>query len=156
MRKKSAREKTVRGNPGKRPLPNSVEITRPDKAPACPFQLSEAQIPLWDHFSTLLHERGLLSDGDTADLWLLVKAISELNRLEEILEVEGSILTRVSPKGELTMRSHPAVTQRNAQVTLVNRLLKDFGLSPDSRTKVETLPIKKAENPFARFKKDFD
>jgi P27 family predicted phage terminase small subunit len=134
--------RVVRGNPGKRPLPDDIPIELENVEP--PRDLDEATRKEWDRLSVLLTDNHLLSDADKDMLAELCEVSVRLDQTRTDLK-RSSLLVR-APNGGVARNPLVAI-----EVELMKRrqsLLAEFGMSPSSRTKVSRTDGRK-KNRFA-------
>jgi P27 family predicted phage terminase small subunit len=124
----------LRGNPGKRPLPQG-EPTPRVAAPAAPSHVSREAKREWRRTAKLLVELGLLTHVDRAALAMYCEAWGRWVEAEHALQEYGLIVK--SPSG-YPMQS-PYLAVANRAMDQVRLLLGEFGMSPASRTRVQAL-----------------
>lgn len=139
--------KLVKGNPGGRPL-NKAEPRPPKGIPTCPdwFEPNSYAREMWDRVSGDLDRMGVLSTADGTTLEILCQSYQEYRLAQAAIAREG--ITFVS--GDQIKRNPATAIQHDAWRRVMSGLI-EFGLTPASRTKVQTLPLERQENPFAEF-----
>lgn len=131
--------KQLQGNPGKRKA-NHREPQPNPKRPPPPKWLSEAARKQWDRVAKDLHDCGLLTYIDQLALALLCENYAMWYDAKLLVDVEGFFCR--SDNGNLYQ--HPAVGAMNtAQKNLIN-LMREFGMTPSSRSTIK-LPMGEGE-----------
>jgi len=140
--------KIVRGNPGKRALP----ATEPRPAagiPKMPGKLSTRARRAWKSIGPELERMGVLTVADGTALELLCDAYAEWRDARDVVIRDGATYETVSKHGTMT-RTRPEVAIASDAWRRIAVMLREFGLTPSSRTKVDRVPNDKPEaNPFA-------
>src|SRR5947199_8276110 len=137
--------KRLEGNPGKRKL-NELEPTPKAGAPECPDYLDEVARREWDRLTAILVSMKVLTEADYIALANLCQAYSTLMNAQKQMNKTGILYK--SKTGYI--QQSPLLGIIHTQTTIVNNLLREFGLTPSSRTRVaivDTTP--KRPNPFA-------
>jgi P27 family predicted phage terminase small subunit len=123
---------------------NPNEPTSPLKIPPVPTWLSEDGQKSFIELSQLLHNMSVLTEADELSLTLLCDAYGDYKQAKDVIN-------RLGPVQEVTSREAIA----NQAFTRVFQLLKEFGLTPSSRAKVNAIeqqansPDIKIENFFS-------
>ena len=130
---KPTRLKALAGNPGKRPL-NRHEPQPKAGLPRCPTQLSEEAKREWKRISKELERLGLLTVLDRAALSAYCQAWGRWIEAEERLRQHGVIVK--SPNGFPVQSPYLAVANR--AMAQMGKLLVEFGLSPSSRSRIQS------------------
>ena len=130
---KPTRMKALAGNPGKRPL-NRREPQPTRGLPRCPAQLSEEAKREWKRISKELATLGLLTRLDRAALSAYCQSWSRWIEAEERLRQHGVIVK--SPNGFPVQSPYLAVA--NKAMAQMSKLLVEFGLSPSSRSRIQS------------------
>jgi len=139
--------KILRGNPGRRPLPETEphpDIT--DKVPDPPKYLDDIARDEWLNMAPKLHALKLLTELDITALAAYCKCFSVWVQANNMVSLMGDFI--VGSKGSLVQ--NPAVsTAKHAEIEL-RRWLVEFGMTPASRTKVQ-VPTKKKNSDLEAF-----
>jgi P27 family predicted phage terminase small subunit len=127
--------KNLQGNPGKRAINHREPQPNPAR-PRPPKWLSKAARKQWDRLAKDLHDCGLLTSIDQLALALLCENYSMWYDAKLLVEVEGFFCR--SDNGNLYQ--HPAVGAMNtAQKNLIS-LMREFGMTPSSRSTIK-IPV---------------
>ena len=135
-----------RTNPNEPKLPNSI--------PPIPSWLSEDGKKAFSELSNLLYDMSVLTSADELALTLLCDAYSEYKSAKEIVNTLGATVEIMSREGNSKPTIRPEVQIANQAFVRVFQLLKEFGLTPSSRAKVNAMeqvagtPDVKIENFF--------
>lgn len=124
--------KIAAGNPGKRPL-NRREPKRDGSAPSCPRWLDPEAKAEWRRIVPILVAQKVTSRVERASLAAYCMAWSHLKRAEKELLRDG--LTYMS--GGIR-KKNPAASIFHEALTELRSLASEFGLTPSSRSSVET------------------
>ena len=133
---------------------NPNEPVLPSIIPPIPSWLSEDGQKAFSELSTLLHDMSVLTQADELALTLLCDAYSEYKSAKEIVNSLGATVEIMSREGNSKPTIRPEVQIANQAFVRVFQLLKEFGLTPSSRAKVNameqvgTTPDVKIENFF--------
>jgi P27 family predicted phage terminase small subunit len=133
---------------------NKNEPKLPSVIPPIPTWLSEDGQKAFSELSNLLHDMSVLTQADELALTLLCDAYSEYKKAKEIVNELGATMEVTSREGNTKSVIRPEVQIANQSFVRVFQLLKEFGLTPSSRAKVNaienasTTPDVKIENFF--------
>ena len=137
--------KKVQGNPGKRKL-NALEPQLPPGLPECPDHLDETARQEWARVSLVLVGMRVLTEADYIGLANLCQAYSTLIAAQKQINKSGILYKTKSGY----IQQNPLLGIVHTQTTIVNNLLREFGLTPSSRTRVAIAePKEKRPNRFA-------
>jgi P27 family predicted phage terminase small subunit len=123
--------KKAEGNPGKRKL-NTQEPQPVPGAPECPDHLDPVARKEWFRLSEILLAMKVLTEADYIALGNLCQAYSTLIDAQRHLN-KGGILFK-TPNGYI--QQNPLLGIIRAQMNIVNGLVREFGLTPSSRTRI--------------------
>lgn len=133
--------KAAAGNPGKRPL-NALEPRPQAGEPEMPSDLNGAEADVWREMVPILMQMQVLSIADGTALGSMCrvqvrlrKALDELNATLRHAEETGK-LGFMMGGGDKAARANPLVTVVCALEDEQLRWLREFGLTPSSRTKI--------------------
>ena len=106
-----------------------------------------------EHFG-VLRERieglSIASKTDTEMLALAAERLAEIEECDELITEHGRLIEAVVNKnGDTSLRSNPAVAQKNEAMRHLQSLLSEFGLTPATRSKITAPKKKENVNPFA-------
>mgnify|MGYP003129924140 FL=1 len=133
---------------------NEGEPKLPCVIPPIPTWLSEDGQKAFSELSTLLHDMAVLTQADELALTLLCDAYSEYKKAKETVNQLGATVEVTSREGNSKPTIRPEVQIANQSFVRIFQLLKEFGLTPSSRAKVNaienasTTPDVKIENFF--------
>lgn len=133
---------------------NEQEPKLPCVIPPIPTWLSEDGQKAFAELSVLLHDMSVLTQADELALTLLCDAYSEYKKAKEIVNELGATVEVMSREGNSKPTIRPEIQIANQSFVRVFQLLKEFGLTPSSRAKVNaienasTTPDVKIENFF--------
>ena len=133
---------------------NENEPKLPSVIPPIPTWLSEDGQKAFSELSNLLHDMSVLTQADELALTLLCDAYSEYKRAKEVVNELGATMEVTSREGNTKSVIRPEVQIANQSFVRVFQLLKEFGLTPSSRAKVNAIenqgntPDVKIENFF--------
>lgn len=128
------------GNLARRPLPANEPRPRVGE-PAMPKYLDREGRQEWKRLVPILLAMRVLTKADGLQLANLCQAYSMLMQAHEAMRLAtqkgGSGLLMKTPGGYV--QQSPLIGIINGQVEIINRISREFGLSPASRTRVEAL-----------------
>ena len=138
MKKLPTELKKQRGTLRKDSL-NPNEPKLPCIIPPIPTWLSEDGQKAFAELSTLLHDMSVLTQADELALTMLCDSYSEYKKAKEIVNELGSTMEVTSREGNSKSVIRPEVQIANQSFVRVFQLLKEFGLTPSSRAKVNAI-----------------
>ena len=118
---------------------NENEPKLPSVIPPIPTWLSEDGQKAFSELSNLLHDMSVLTQADELALTLLCDAYSEYKRAKEVVNELGATMEVTSREGNSKSVIRPEVQIANQSFVRVFQLLKEFGLTPSSRAKVNAV-----------------
>ena len=126
----------------------------PSSAPAePPSYLLKEEKQYFFQFGNRLNDIGLNSSTYTEMIALVAMRTYEIAALSEVIEQEGMTYTTTSTVGDTVHKMRPEVGQRNEAIKNLQALLKEFGLSPASRTSIKIAITKTTgddDNPYSK------
>ena len=138
--------KLLYGNPGKRPL-NANEPQPAPRLPSAPSHLSPEAKKEWRRAGRMLLSLRVLTEADRTALALYCQAYGRWVEAEEALKRYGFM---VKAPGGFPMQS-PYLAVANKCMEQMRSLLSEFGMTPSSRTKVQTWePYNEEDDEFER------
>jgi len=129
--------KVMRGNPGKRAL-NKREPKPTLADPACPEHLDPVAKQEWDRLLPILRTMRVLTEADGILLANLCSALATQYKAQTEMQKTGLLVRRGKPDAPWYQIS-PLQSIINEQMQIVRGLCADFGLSPASRARVQTV-----------------
>ena len=126
--------KIAMGNPGKRPL-NMREPKPVTAVPTCPAHLSPTAKTEWKRLAHYLHELEVISQLDRAALAAYCQAYGRWVEAEKKLKETPPLLR--TPAGYIQASPWLAISNKN--LVLMHKFMAELGLSPVSRTRVQTI-----------------
>lgn len=126
--------KLVRGNPGKRPLPENEPTPKGDAV--MPDWLSPEAAKHWPLVAGQLHDAGILTSIDTTALALYCEAFARWRAASDQVAKFGSVVK--APSG-FPVQS-PFLAIANKAQEQMTKLLIEFGMTPSSRARVTKAP----------------
>ena len=136
--------KTLKGNPGKRALPKNEP--KPKAGSHKPAGLSPLAEEHWETVEKELLAANVMTVMDTSALRLYCEAFARWRDSSLRIAEEGTIIS--APSGYPVQNPHLSIINK-AHDQMV-KLLCEFGMTPASRTKVQTVQEEKAD-PLADF-----
>jgi P27 family predicted phage terminase small subunit len=118
---------------------NPSEPQSPLKIPPVPTWLSEEGQKSFIELSILLHDMSVLTQADELSLTLLCDAYGDYKQAKEVINKLGPTQDVTSREGHNKSIQRPEVLIANQAFTRVFQLLKEFGLTPSSRAKVNAI-----------------
>jgi len=118
---------------------NPNEPQSPLAIPPVPTWLSEEGQKSFVELSTLLHDMSVLTQADEVSLTLLCDAYGDYKQAKEVINTLGPTQDVTSREGHTKSIQRPEVVIANQAFTRVFQLLKEFGLTPSSRAKVNAI-----------------
>jgi P27 family predicted phage terminase small subunit len=125
--------KELAGNPGKRPL-NDREPKPAVKLPTCPAHLSAAARREWRRMGRQLLDLGVLTTVDRAVLAAYCVAYARWAEAEAQVSKLGLVVK--TSAGNLIQNPYLSIANRAMEQTA--KLASEFGMTPSSRSRVQT------------------
>lgn len=142
---KSAETKRQEGNRGRRPIdPQGLEaeakaIEGVEGLPPAPDHLDEHEGRLWEYFGGLVVGMRVLSKNDLTALGILCENEAARLELGDYLKENGRFHTIMSTAGDMVDRARPQFTEWQRLNKEVMGQLREFGLTPASRPKIQVV-----------------
>jgi len=164
----------AQGNPGKRPLPQGEpEIEAADpvefakarsmprwyRSPAGGLSQEEAKArrSVWRHYVALIAPLNVATVVDADALAQLCVARLDYLAHDATIREEGAHYESRTQAGSRTIKQHPAAQLRDAAWRRVQEGLREFGLTPVSRTKVKVAGAgEEIDDDFSRWERDHE
>lgn len=100
--------------------------------PQPPADMNERAKELWQCYAKVLYPLGLLTSLDVGIFRMFVESIDRYERAGQMLSEEGLVIEGVNG-----VKRHPAVAMQNQAMKSIERLAKQFGLTPSARASLE-------------------
>jgi len=127
--------KRFKGNPGKRPMENPLEI--PDGAPDAPDHLDEVAQAEWDRLVSVLVPAGLVTIADRAAMAAYCVAYSRWVIAERNIKQYG--LLGVTPNNMIVKSAWLTIADKAMDQMM--KAAAEFGFTPSSRTRVRPINV---------------
>lgn len=124
----------LEGNLSRRPY-NENEPRLRLQSPKCPDYLDEEAKKEWRRLSRILLRTRVLTEGDDIALANLCQSYSTMVRAQKKLNQSGLMMK--TPSGYL--QQSPPLSIVNSSMQTITTLLREFGLTPASRTRIQTV-----------------
>jgi P27 family predicted phage terminase small subunit len=108
--------------------------------PSSPDHLDEHESRLWDYFGGLVVGMRVLSKNDLTALGILCENEAARLELGDWLKENGRFHQVVTTAGDLVDRTRPQFTEWQRLNKEVMGQLREFGLTPASRPKIQMVP----------------
>jgi len=123
----------LEGNRGRRPI-NDREPKPLAVRPKCPTYLDEAGQKEWKRLIPILLRMRILTEADGIALANLCQAYSTMTKAQEQLNKAGILYKTKSGY----IQQSPLLGIVNSQIEIINRLCREFGLTPSARSRILT------------------
>lgn len=135
--------KMLRGNPGRRPLPeNEPEPEISKDVPAPPDHLTPEAVKEWKRISPVLHAMGVLTTADDQALAAYCECVAEWLKAKRKVAEHGQLVKTQTGYPNYS----PWYVIKNAMQKEMRAWMSEFGMTPSSRTGV-TKAGKKDKKP---------
>lgn len=141
--------KKARGNPGKRKL-NDEEPKFAAMLPPCPSHLKGDAREAWERFAKQLTECGVVTMADATALEMLCSSIGLYLDAQAKVQEFGPVWLEKGESKIPKFAYSPHWSVMNREWKKIVSLLREFGMTPSSRSSVKATPPKK-DDPFATF-----
>lgn len=125
----------LEGNPGRRPF-NDWEPKPRQIRPKCPAHLDEDARREWRRLAPILARMRVLTEADGIALANLCQQYATMIKAQQMLQ-KSSLLFKT---GSGYVQQSPLVGIVSACVDQINRLCREFGLTPASRSRFQVEP----------------
>lgn len=132
----------LEGNRGKRPL-NKREPKPANTAPHCASYLDKEARREWRRLMPILQRMRVLTEADYIALGNLCQCYSTMVKAQEQLSKTGLLFKH---KTSSYIQQSPLLSIVNQCVDTITRLCREFGLTPSSRTRIQTAENEKASD----------
>ena len=130
MRRKTSAQKIAEGNPGKRPIPDEIEIEPGSKRP--PLEINKSAREYWRKYSPILVKMGKLTVLNEQSFKKLCVLWAKIDAINKILDSQFKSLLQESNRfGETVLTEHEYSKMLRLYVGISRQYEKDFGLTPD-------------------------
>ncbi len=133
------------GNLGKRPL-NILEPRPRQITPACPKHLDGEGRLAWRTLVPVLERMRVLTEADGIVLANLCDSYSTMVQAQRKLRETGMLLR--TPSGYV--QQNPLISIVSSSMETVNKLAREFGLTPASRSRIHSEPPEDDMDPIER------
>ena len=117
------------------------EPVAPEGIPVPPDFLNDEAVRYWKRLVPMLQDMELLTLADGDMLALYCQSLARLAECERVINEEGPTYKTYTATGELSMiKLRPEARLSKELTATVNRLGKEFGLSPSARTYLNVVP----------------
>lgn len=147
---KPAELRIIEGNPGKRPIPETIAAPRPSNPPGPPAHLTVEAKTEWRRQASALHKIGLLTGLDRGTFaaycqaygdWVVAqKALNDLRKKGGA----GAFLSKTSNNNVI---QNPLVGIANTARRDMMKFAAEFGLTPSARTQISANDPKTPSTP---------
>lgn len=137
--------KIQEGNRGRRPLdplepkPAEVGVGGVSTLPPPPDRLDSSAAEVWYELGAVVAKMRVLTEADLSVLELLAKAEAWRRELEDDLQENGRF-HMVNTQSGMVEKRRPQAAEAEKVNREVANLLREFGLTPASRPKVQMVP----------------
>ena len=134
---------------------NANEPTLPSVDLPIPNWLNDDGKKAFMELSCLLHDMSVLTQADSIALEMLCDSYSEYKKAKDVVNELGTTMEVRSREGNVKSIIRPEVQIANQSFVRVFQLLKEFGLTPSSRAKVNAIE-RSAESPDVKIENFFN
>lgn len=134
---------------------NPNEPKLPSVIPPTPVWLSEDGQKTFLELGVVLHDMSVLTNADALALELLCDSYSEYKAAKQVINELGATDVQVTREGNAKTVIRPEVQIANQSFVRVFQLLKEFGLTPSSRAKVNSIE-QQAQTPDIKIENFFN
>ncbi len=120
-------------------------------APVCPAWLSPKAKRAWKELVGILGGMDILSKADRRAMELLCDAYAEYRDARAVVAKQGATYEAETVAGGVMIRPRPEVAIAADAWRRVKGMLTEFGLTPASRSRVQTPDKGEKASPFAEF-----
>lgn len=144
-------EKLLTGNPGERPLETDAPCIRPGR-PECPEHMQPLAKELWLHICDQLDNSAVLTLADRVAMELLCQKYAEWRLLSDDV-IKNGHTEKVFMRGAPRMIIRPEAEYANKAWSAFTKMLREFALTPWSRSVMRVKPVEDKQDDFESFLK---
>lgn len=141
-----AKLRVLRGNPGRRPIPDAPEPTA--GLPVVPDGMSDESKAVWERLIRDYGHTGVLTGVDGDALRVYCEAVVRYEYAAAMLEKSGP-LVKGARSGELVKNPLHQVVRDNAD--LIRAFARELGFTPSARSALADVKQKPAEDPLEKW-----
>lgn len=119
--------------------------------PQPPRWLSRKAKVAWRELAAELDAMQVLTLADRAAMVMLCDAYADYRELRELVQEHGRGYSFYNAQGSKVFRARPEVAMANERWSQIHKMLKEFGLTPSARTRVEAIGGGKEEDPYQAY-----
>lgn len=141
-----AKLRVLRGNPGRRPIPDA-----PEPAAGLPIQpagMSDQARAIWDRIIRDYGETGVLTGVDGDALRVYCEAVVRYEYAAQMLEQSGP-LVKGARQGDLIKNPLHQIVRDNAD--LIRAFARELGFTPSARSALAEVKPKETADPLAKW-----
>lgn len=127
---------------------NKREPKPKQKELSCPSWLDGEGKSAFTDLGKILDEIKVITEADKTALTLLSDAYSEYRCARDVILKEGMTYKTTTQTGDTMIRTRPEVNIAQDAWNRCWRMLKEFGLTPSARTRVQTVGDEQESDPF--------
>lgn len=137
--------KIAEGNRGRRPLPplepQPTPVSQVSALPEAPPHLDDLAARLWsEEYGPIVVKLKVMTVADWSALAILCTLESRRRVLEDDIREKGMYQWCTTVMGDMVEKPRPQVAELNRVTPQVVSMLREFGLTPSSRPKVQIVP----------------
>jgi P27 family predicted phage terminase small subunit len=152
-----ARKPTIQKQLGGTLQPSRTNAAEPTPAvylPTPPEWLSERAKAYWAEIGAVLLAMKLCTAADGPAMMLLTETLAEWAEARQAVHGLGLVYEMQTEGGQTMRRPNPEVSMASDAMKRTLNMLREFGLTPSSRSKVSALGDNDGKDPFAEMMND--
>ena len=132
---------------------NPLEPVLVNRLPDKPewIESNEAANALYSEVSMHVHRMGVGSEIDGMGLSLLAHQMSLYIEMAKAVHDEGTVITTIGSSGQEKTMTHPCIAQMGSTATSIFKIMREYGLTPSSRSNVSTTDEGEPDDKMAQF-----
>ncbi len=139
--------KILRGNPGKRPIPQNEPKPEPI-APECPDWLCEDAKAEWERIAPQLERLGLLTEVDMAAMVGYCESWAQYKKAMQFIHKHNEVYPIKNKDGSVKyLQQVPQVSIANKALANIRAAGSQFGLSPGDRGRLQVPGAAEDDDP---------
>jgi P27 family predicted phage terminase small subunit len=140
--------KELRGNPGRRPLPENEPTTDPlSITPSSAIENDEVAKEFWYAVGNMTKAMNVAQESDRMALEILAMSLAEVRRAYIQLEERGRTVVYSNGVEQVS----PYFSIMHKMMSQAMSIMKEFGMTPASRTRVKAMAQPTKKSAFAKF-----
>ena len=132
---------------------NALEPVLVNRLPDKPewIESNKAAEDLYNQVTMYVHKMGVGTEVDGMGLSLLAHQMSLYIEMAKAVHDEGTVITTIGSSGQERTITHPCIAQMGSTATSIFKIMREYGLTPSSRSNVSVTDEGEPDDKMAQF-----